>query len=192
MADSVGLHDLIGSLAASIVDAQGVVERHFIALVGRYFKDDGRAHSLHLQLPDTASSATPGSFVHMAVPLLSLVESSMLAIKEMQIELSVELGGIGDLASGPPDAPLGAPIDLPASLGDDSQPLSGPVGPAGPVAAHDLAGPAPLPSPAKSLTVGVGGRSDSGGPMAKLTIKVEARAPTEGMLRLITQLNKVV
>ena len=189
MADSVGLHDLIGSLAASIVDAQGVVERHFIALVARYFHDDGRARSLHLQLPDTSSSAAPGSFVHMAVPLLSLVESSMLAIKEMQIDLEVELGGIGDLASGPPDAPIGAPIDLPAALGDDDQPLSGPVvAPTGPVAAHDPVAPAP----AKSLTVGVGARRDSGGPMARLTIKVEARTPTEGMLRLITQLNKVV
>ncbi|WP_375394927.1 DUF2589 domain-containing protein [uncultured Sphingomonas sp.] len=192
MSDNVGLHDLIGSLAASIVDAQGVVERHFIALVGRYFADDGRAHSLHLQLPDTSSNAVPGSFVHMAVPLLSLVESSMLAIREMQIDLEVELGGIGDIASGTPDAPLGAPIDLPGMLGDDSQPSAGPVGSAGPVAAHDIGSAGSGAPPAKSLTVGVGSRSDTGGPMAKLSIKVEARAPTEGMLRLITQLNKVV
>ena len=192
MADSVGLHDLIGSLAASIVDAQGVVERHFIALVARYFHDDGRAHSLHLQLPDTASNAAPGSFVHMAVPLLSLVETSMLAIKEMQIDLEVELGGIGDIASGTPDAPLGAPIDLPAALGDDDQPVAGPVAPAGPVAAHDLAASPVGSTSTKSLTVGVGARTDSGGPMARLSIKVEARPPTEGMLRLITQLNKVV
>lgn len=190
MADNVGLHDLIGSLAASIVDAQGVVERHFIALVGRYFNSDGRAHSLHLQLPDTSSGAAPGDFVHMAVPLLSLVESSMLAIKEMQIDLEVELGGIGDIASGAQEAPLGAPIDLPAALGDDSQPISGPVGPSGPVAQHDLA--TPVAPSSKSLTVGIGSRSDSGGPMAKLSIKVEAKPPTEGMLRLITQLNKVV
>ena len=191
MADNVGLHDLIGSLAASIVDAQGVVERHFVALVSRYFHDDGRARSLHLQLPDTASTAAPGSFVHMAVPVLSLVESSMLSIKEMQIDLEVELGGIGDIASGAQEAPLGAPIDLPAMLGDDDQPLSGPVAPAGPVAAHDLGTLAAAP-PSRSLTVGIGSRSDSGGPMAKLSIKVEARPPSEGMLRLITQLNKVV
>ena len=113
----------------------------------------------------------------------------MLAIKDMRIDLEVELGGIGDIASGPLDAPMGAPIDLPAALGDDSQPIDGPVAPAGPVAAHHR--PAPGPPP-KALPGGGGGRSDSGGPMAKLRITVEARPPTEGMLRLITQLNKVV
>ncbi|MEO5867495.1 MAG: DUF2589 domain-containing protein [Sphingomonas sp.] len=181
MTSSVGLHELIGSVAGAIVDAQGIVERHYLDLLGRYFDAEGRPISLGIKVPSTAAAAGANDHIQLAIPLLSLVESRLLAIKEMKIALDVELGDIADTPAPAVPGHLGAPLDVPAI-----------AAPAGPQAdAAPIAQPNTAP-PAKMLTVGVGSRGDSGGPMAKLSITVEAAQPSEGLCRLLTQLNKVV
>lgn len=206
MAGNVGLHDLIGSVAGAIVEAQGVVERHFLDLIGRYFDSSGRPISFDIKLPKPQStvpaslqtsdgpppSAGDADYVQLGVPLLSLVESNLLAIKEMTVDLDVELGDVitgGPDAAGAPGAPSGAPRDVPAMSVDSD------------LAAADMAGAerSPLaasallrPRPAMGLSVGIGGRTDASGPTARISIKVEAKPVSEGLLRLLTQLNKVV
>jgi hypothetical protein len=201
VAGNVGLHDLIGSVAGAIVDAQGVVERHFLDLVGRYFDSNGRPISFDIKLPKPQSVAasswqadealsSPGGddYVQLGVPLLSLVESNLLAIKEMTVDLDVELGDIitsGPDAASAPGAPGGAPRDVPA-MSLDGDPAPGAE--RSPLAASALL----RPRPAMGLSVGIGGRTDASGPTARISIKVEAKPVSEGLLRLLTQLNKVV
>lgn len=205
MAGNVGLHDLIGSVAGAIVEAQGVVERHFLDLIGRYFDSNGRPISFDIKLPKPQStapaspqtgdgpppSAADADYVQLGVPLLSLVESNLLAIKEMTVDLDVELGDVisGPGAAGATGAPSGAPRDVPAmSVGSDPAAADMPDAERSPLAASALL----RPRPAMGLSVGIGGRTDASGPTARISIKVEAKPVSEGLLRLLTQLNKVV
>ena len=206
MAHSVGLHQLVGAVAGAIVDAQGLVEQHYIDQVRRYFGDDGRPKCLHIKIP--RASQTSEDYLDVAVPLLSLTEAQVLAIRDLKVDLEVELGEILDAplpltqpatatppAAGPNAAPAdrgGAPIGMP--LADDdpaaarlSTPGSSPL----PSDAATQASSTPPPLPAKMLTLSVGSRGDNA-PRARLSINVAARPPSEGMLRLLTQLNKLV
>ena len=184
MVGTVGLKDLVGSVASAIIDAQGLVESQYIRLVRGYFNADGLPLTMGVQLPNpSGASAEP---MNVAVPLLSLVECNMLAIRDMTIELDVELGALD--AGGPAAAsdlamPVGAPIGVPA------------IGPQAAAAPDDAASTpaAALLSPrAQDLHVGIGARAADGGPLAKLKIKVKARPPSDALLRLVTQLNKMV
>ena len=189
MADNVGLHDLVGSVAGAIVDAQSVVERHYLDQVGRYFDAEGRPLSFALKLPSAAANASSAAYDEVCVPLLSLVESSMLAIAELHIELDVELGGITEPTGlSAQSAPMvSAPRDVPAIGPEAVADLGGPSqNPTQPAAAP------PIQPATKVLAVAVGARSASGGPRARLSIKVESRPPSEGLLRLVTQLNKII
>lgn len=212
MPENVALHELVGSVAGAIVDAQGLVEKHFIEQVSHYFDREGRPISLALKIP-RASSESPGEYQQIAVPLLSLVESTMLGIKDMRIELEVELGSVTDNPALPARAPIGpsnpqaagapmaaatplaepafrsagAPIDVPwAGATPLPDPAAAPMAPA----AAPMTASVPRP-PSKLLTLGIGSRQDSA-PRARLTINVAAQPPSEGMLRLLTQLNKLV
>ena len=182
---TVGLKDLIGSVAGAIVDAQGLVESRYVSLVRRYFDGDGLPVTMGVKLPNPAGAALPP--VAVAVPLLSLVECNMLAIRDMTIELDVELGeveGGGPVAASDLVAPTGAPIGIPA-LGPQAS--AAPVDDEPPHPAAAL-----LSSRAQDLNVGIGGRTSDGGPVAKLKIRVKARPPSDALMRLTTQLNKMV
>lgn len=202
MAHSVGLHQLVGAVAGAIVDAQGLVEQHYIDQVRRYFGDDGRPKCLHIKIP--RASQTSEDYLDVAVPLLSLTEAQVLAIRDLKVDLEVELGEILDapLLSTQP-APSAAPVAGPADRGGapigmplaDDDPAAARLSSAGaapnPSEAAAQASPAALPLPAKMLTLSVGSRGDNA-PRARLSINVAARPPSEGMLRLLTQLNKLV
>ncbi|MGI4732346.1 MAG: DUF2589 domain-containing protein [Janthinobacterium lividum] len=207
---TVGLHDLVGSVASSIVEAQGLVELHYLKLLSGYFDETGRPVSLDILLPSAAAGGGPPR--HVGLPLLSLVETSPLAITEMQIELEVELGDLSDAPIGADSAGasgglaglrlspdlvghLGAPVDVIAPTSPPPLPPPAAGGsPPGPAPASDPAVPPPTAAgpPARSLNVGLGARIDASGPVAKLSIKVVARPPSEGLLRLVTQLNQTV
>ncbi len=185
MTGKIGLHDLVGSVASAIVEAQGMVENAFLAMVRRRFDKDGRPYGLHIRMPRAPGSVPDHE--DMSVPLLSLVESRLLAIESMRIDLDVELGGLEDLHA--PADPLtvrggGAPIDVPAipSIDQALQAARAPVAASAPTGNND---------PKRSLSVGVGGRTDPTGPTARLSIRVKSAPPSEALLRLLTQLNKL-
>ncbi len=200
MAENVGLDELVGSVAGSIVSAQAQVENHFIEQVSRYFDDAGRPRCLKLRLPNNGSASDEeDNFSQLGIPLLSLTESTMLAIRDMTIELDVELGSVveGHLPGAAPLAEpalrepvddhgftsAGAPIDVPEE-GAPSREVE-------PEPAPAAGAPPAVRAPAKRLALAVGKRPDSG-PLAKLTINVTAQDKSEGLLRLLTQLNKYV
>ncbi len=210
MADSVGLHQLVGAVAGAIVDAQGLVEQRYIEQVSSYFDSQGNPLCLAVKMPRPGSAASDD--MQLGVPLLSLVESSMLAIKDLKIELDVELGAIVDTASVGPAAPQSAPLTPAAQIMPDAAPSPSPFRSSGapidipqtrplpaaqaPVAAADPGAPLPAPQrapapPEKMLTLSVGTASATG-PKARLSINVAAKAPSEAMHRLMTHLNKLV
>lgn len=202
MPDAVALHQLVGAVAGAIVDAQALVEQRFIQQVSGYFDSEGKPLCLAIKMPRPGSASTDE--MQIGLPLLSLAESSMLAIKDLRIDLDVELGSIvdGPGTAPPPDAAAdlealqaapvashsfrsnGAPIDIPARRAD-------------PVSAADVTIEPALPAataphqPEKQLTLSVGTTSSTG-PKARLSINVAAKPPSEAMQRLMTQLNKLV
>jgi len=207
MADAVALHHLVGAVAGAIVDAQALVEQRFIQQVSGYFDSEGKPLCLAIKMPRPGSGSASGSSDEMQIglPLLSLAESSMLAIKDLRIDLDVELGSVidgpgaappaeaaADLAADP-TLPVpghsfrsnGAPIDTPAARG-------APAAPAAELTLAPLPGVAAAPPlPEKQLTLSVG-TATSTGPKARLSINVAAKPPSEAMQRLMTQLNKLV
>jgi|GEM_PF-1547384 len=211
---TVGLHDLIGSVAGAIVDAQGLVENRYIALIRRYFDDHGRPVSIDVKVPRAPDTNNPLDYTQLAVPLLSIVESNMLAIQHLKIDLDVELGSLGlglpDPGSGMDAASADAPVAAGDTVADPAATGGAPFGvaamatidppAAAPVEGYDgppsatppLAAASVLTRPTRDLSVGIGGRSDTSGPTARLSIVVKARPPSEALLRLVTQLNKVV
>ena len=202
MPDAVALHQLVGAVAGAIVDAQALVEQRFIQQVSGYFDSEGKPLCLAIKMPRPGSASTDE--MQIGLPLLSLAESSMLAIKDLRIDLDVELGSIvdGPGTAPPPDAAAdletlpaapvashsfrsnGAPIDIPARRAD-------------PVSAADVTIEPALPAataphqPEKQLTLSVGTTSSTG-PKARLSINAAAKPPSEAMQRLMTQLNKLV
>ena len=204
MPDAVALHHLVGAVAGAIVDAQAMVEQRFIQQVSGYFDSEGKPLCLAIKMPRPGSSSSSDE-MQIGLPLLSLAESSMLAIKDLRIDLDVELGSIidgpgaapapaadpGALRPGPAPGPAhvfrsaGAPIDTPARPGDLAVATS--------PAAEPLVAAAPsAPAvPDKLLTLSIGSTSASG-PKARLSINVAAKPPSEAMQRLMTQLNKLV
>ncbi|MBS0254538.1 MAG: DUF2589 domain-containing protein, partial [Proteobacteria bacterium] len=195
----------------AIVDAQGIVEQRFIEQVSKYFDSTGRPACLAVKIPKP-SATSPDDYAQVGVPLLSLVESQMLAIRDMKVEMDVELGSVLDnpaaapamaMAMPPPPAPAmalatppaafrtaGAPIDYPTPGG--ARPAPPPPQPQAAMAMAAPAQPGTMPPPPdKMLTLGVGSGGTTG-PRARLTINVAANQPSEGMLRLLTQLNKLV
>jgi len=203
MADAVALHHLVGAVAGAIVDAQALVEQRFIQQVSGYFDSEGKPLCLAIKMPRPSSGSSDE--MQIGLPLLSLAESSMLAIKDLRIDLDVELGSVidgpgaappaeaaADLAADP-TLPVpghsfrsnGAPIDTPAARG-------APAAPAAELTLAPLPGVAAAPPlPEKQLTLSVG-TATSTGPKARLSINVAAKPPSEAMQRLMTQLNKLV
>lgn len=217
MADAVGLSQLVGAVAGAIVDAQALVEQRFIQQVSRYFDPQGNPLCLSIKMPRPGSGSDE---LQIGLPLLSLAESSMLAIKDLRIDLDVELGSIIDTdpgtgtgagsgtTGGTPTAAGGVPgaaLDLAAydpaqGFRSAGAPIDIPVAtaaaiaaPAGDTGAPDQPSqPAPAPAlPEKMLTLSVGSTTSTG-PKARLSINVAAKPPSEAMQRLMTQLNKLV
>lgn len=187
-----------------------MVEQLYIDQIRRYFGDDGRPKCLHIKIP--RASQTTEDYLDVAVPLLSLTEAQVLAIRDLKVDLEVELGEILDApllltqpatATAPAAGTNAAPMAAPADRG--GAPIGMPLADDDPAAARlSTAGPSPIPSdaaaqpsftppplPAKMLTLSVGSRGDNA-PRARLSINVAARPASEGMLRLLTQLNKLV
>lgn len=207
MPDAVALHQLVGAVAGAIVDAQALVEQRFIQQVSGYFDSEGKPLCLAIKMPRPGSASTDE--MQIGLPLLSLAESSMLAIKDLRIELDVELGSVIDgpgagaalapAAAADPGAPAPGPAAAPSRFRTAGAPIDIPAHRAAmpPEAAASIPAPAAAPGPAapvlpeKQLTLSVGTASATG-PKARLSINVAAKPPSEAMLRLMTQLNKLV
>lgn len=167
MSSRVSLKDLIEALAGAVIEAQDRIEQHQIVNLSSYFDENNRPRSVLLRLPSMNPNAEEGSEDLYRAPLLPLVSTNLLKIKDVEISFDVDLGALGDddaaAASSAPAAPSagGSPWQS-ASAGVKKS-----------VQVHTRG---PL----------VGKRST-----AHVVLRVEGTEPTEGAARLINQLTQV-
>ncbi len=162
MSTRVELKDLIEALSGAVIDAQDRIEQHQIAKLGQYFDDDNRPRSVLIRLPSIRPDAPEGSEDLYRAPLLSLVPSNPLKIKDVEISFDVDLGAIAEdeLAAGQPTATGSAWQSASQSVRKSVQ-----VHTRGPL---------------------VGKRSS-----AHVVLRVESAEPTDGHARLVHQLTQV-
>lgn len=95
MASRESLDNLIEGLAGAVVEAQRRIETHQISNFLSFFDEDNRPKKIDLLLPSLHPDAK-GEDVRYRVPLLPLVASSLLRIKEVEISFDTDLVGITD------------------------------------------------------------------------------------------------
>ena len=96
MAGHESLDNLIEGLAGAVVEAQRRIENHQISNFLSYFDEDKRPKKLDMLVP-SLHPETLGEDVRYRVPLLPLVASSLLRIKEVEISFDTDLVGIIDV-----------------------------------------------------------------------------------------------
>lgn len=156
------LHHLIQSIAGAVAEAQDKIQRFQMATVRQYFDDDNRPVSVDVRLPLQSPDAKDGEERLVRVPLLSLVGSRLLTVKDMQIDFEVGLH---------------------AEHRESSAAQAGDVDP-------DSPWPTDTHTP---LNVDMGvRRNGESGPLARVTLRVETQPSSEGMARLIYNLDKLI
>jgi Protein of unknown function (DUF2589) len=171
----VSLHDLIEALANSVTQAQDRVERFQIANLGRYFDENQRPVRVEVRVPSLRPSAVPGEEDIINVPLLALIGSVRLAIKDVDISMEVDIGDLTPVDSGPAEG-TGQPGAAHESEKDQ------------PSRARWNWGVSPFK---KGVTVDVHSpRTRDQSAMAKVTLRVHSQEPTEGLARLLLMLNQ--
>jgi len=93
MADKETLDNLIEGLAGAVVEAQQRIETHQINNFLDYFDEDRRPKKFDILVPSLHPDAK-GEDVRYRVPLLPLVASSLLRIKEVEISFDTDLVGV--------------------------------------------------------------------------------------------------
>jgi hypothetical protein len=103
MAVNESLDNLIEGLAGAVVEAQRRIEDHQINNFLSYFDEDRRPRSFNVRVPSLHPEKM-GEDTLYRVPLLPLVASSMLRIKEVEISFDTDLVGVADAAEEEPDS----------------------------------------------------------------------------------------
>jgi len=109
MASQLSLNELIEALAGAVIEAQDRIERHQITNLASYFDADGRPRSLNIRLPSLHPQAEPGDEETYRAPLLALVSTNLLKIKDVELTFDVDLVEVSGPETGTPAAPTRAP-----------------------------------------------------------------------------------
>jgi hypothetical protein len=163
MAETVSLKDLIEALAGAVIFAQDRIEKHQLTKLSQYFDEQNRRPiAVTIKLPDMSTEADEEDEVDISIPLLALVGSSSLQIKGMDVEFAVDLASFGEA---------------------DDTPTAGRA-PEGQASGWQ--------GIRNTKSIGVDWQSAGGQKTARVSLRVEAQEPTEGMARLIQRLNKLI
>lgn len=100
MADQVSLENLIEGLAGAVVEAQRRIESRQIENLQGFFDKHNRPKTIDIRVPSLDPNARPGQDDIYRVPLLPLVASSLLKIKEVEISFDADLIGLMDEKNG--------------------------------------------------------------------------------------------
>jgi hypothetical protein len=175
LATNITLDDLVEAIANAVVRAQDQVERHQTSLLRAYFDGDGRPLSVKLRVQSLRDDSDEFGEEILVAPLIALVGRTTLSIKELEISTKVTLGDLSEIAR------AGKPADSESAGG----------------AQGDTDANTPDPFPNLGATGLNSVRLDLGATeqtprtaTAELKLKVVAQEPTEGMARLLVELNK--
>ena len=94
MAERLSLEDLIEGLAGAVVEAQRRIESYQIQNFQRYFDEDNRPRKIDIRLPSLDPRDEQDKYVLYRVPLLPIVASSLLRIKDVKVSFDAELAGL--------------------------------------------------------------------------------------------------
>ena len=184
MATNVTLNDLVEAIAGAVIQAQDRVERHQTSLLKDYFDADGRPLSVRLRVPSLREDADEYSEEEIVAPLLAIVGTNRLAIKELEISTKVTLGDLSQLVTeeAAETAEQGAEKEKKEKEGDGA----GKQEPG-----QDETFPAQDAVHKKAIRLDLGATAqDSKAASASLKLRIEAMEPTEGNARLMAELNK--
>ena len=95
MAGKESLDNLIEGLAGAVVEAQQRIETHQINNFLNFFDEDRRPKKLDILVPSLHPDKD-GEDVRYRVPLLPLVASSLLRIKEVEISFDTDLSDVSE------------------------------------------------------------------------------------------------
>jgi hypothetical protein len=164
MADKASLDDLVEGLAGAVVEAQRRIETHQIENFLSFFDEDRRPKKIDVLVPSMNPEAG-GKDVRYRVPILPLIASSLLRIKEVEISFDTELVGVQ------------APSDETAKSEDEPQ-----------LDAENLS-----PKHLKSVSLDLRGAGvfRKKAASAHIVLKIEGRDISEGMARLVDRLIQI-
>jgi hypothetical protein len=103
MPTNISLNDLIEGLAGAVIEAQDRIEQHQIANLLGYFDENQRPKSLVVRMPTINPNAVEGSEDLYRTPLLPLVSSNPIKIKEMEVSFDVDLSELKEKSLGESD-----------------------------------------------------------------------------------------
>lgn len=158
MASNIPLNDLIEALAGAVIEAQDNIEQHQISNLLGYFDSQNRPKSLVVRLPSTNPQAEEGSEDYYRAPLLPLVSTNLLKIKDVEITFDVDLGQFTE-----------EPLVLKNKADTES-------------------GRQECETPKKNIFVDMAGAGKNKGGNIHVVLRVEGSEPTDGAARLINHL----
>lgn len=103
---NIALEDLIEALAGAVIEAQDAIEKHQLSNLASYFNPVDSADSstepsgpyrpkrIVLRVPSLRPDAGENEEDEYQAPLLSLVASNQLKIKDVEISFDVDLGNL--------------------------------------------------------------------------------------------------
>lgn len=161
MATQTSLNTLIEAIAGAVVDAQDRIEQHQMSHLSDFFDEDNRPKSVVIRMPSLHPQAEEGDEDLYRAPILPLVSTNVLRIKDVEITFDAD---IGPLVEGDPTV-------------DDHPPQPGWKGTA----------PAARPHLRVDPTSGGGDRKSGA---VHVVLRVEGSEPTDGAARLMNHLSQ--
>lgn len=163
MATQTSLNELIEAIAGAVVDAQDRIEQHQMAHLSDFFDEDNRPKSVVIRMPSMQPGAGEGDEDLYRVPILPLVSTNVLRIKDVEIRFDADLGNLVD------DAP---------PTPDDTDPGTAPRD-------WQVRPKASRPHVRVDTSVGAKGRTAGA---VHVVLRVEGSEPTDGAARLMNHL----
>jgi hypothetical protein len=94
MTTQTSLNDLIEALAGAVIDAQDRIEQHQMSHLSDYFDEDNRPKSVVIRMPSLQPGAGEGDEDLYRAPILPLVSTNVLRIKDVEIRFDADLGSL--------------------------------------------------------------------------------------------------
>jgi hypothetical protein len=155
------LPGLIEAMAGAVIDAQDRIERRQMAYLSEYFDKDNRPKSIVIRMPSMQQGAQVEDEDLYRAPLLPLVSTNLLRIKDVEISFDADLGHLVEPA--------------PTHMTSPTEPGPG----------WELPRESTRPVLQLDTTAASGGRKTGS---VHVVMRVEGSEPSDGMSRLMTHL----
>lgn len=115
MKGRIPFHALVEALSGAVIEAQDRINLHQIASIRGYFDEDNRPRSVSFRLPSLHPDASEGDEDLYRAPLLPLVSTNHLRIKDVEISFEADLGELAGEEAAPDSqaAPVGSAWEAP-------------------------------------------------------------------------------